>query len=84
MLGKTLSAAKTKIRQHHCKVGNVTRKTSSNHLRGKVIKQSPKAGKRFANGHKVNLTVGKGGPQVSQSRGRSVKRSAPLHLDSAR
>jgi len=25
-----------------------------------VIKQSPRAGRRFANGHKVNLTVGKG------------------------
>ena len=61
MIGKTLSAAKTKIRQHHCKVGKVTRKASANRLRGRVIKQSPKAGKRLANGHKVNVTVGKGG-----------------------
>jgi beta-lactam-binding protein with PASTA domain len=61
VIGNTLAKAKTKIRQHHCKVGNVTRKASSNHLKGKVIEQSPKAGKRFANGHKVNLTVGKGG-----------------------
>jgi beta-lactam-binding protein with PASTA domain len=61
VIGKTLAKAKTKIRQHHCKVGNVTRKASSQRLKGKVLKQSPKAGKRFANGHKVNLTVGKGG-----------------------
>jgi beta-lactam-binding protein with PASTA domain len=58
--GNTLAKAKTKIRQHHCKVGKVTRKASSQRLKGKVIKQSPKAGKRLANGHKVNLTVGKG------------------------
>ena len=38
----------------------MTRKASSQRLKGKVIKQSPKAGKRFANGHKVNVTVGKG------------------------
>ena len=60
MVGKTLARAKAKIRQHHCRVGNVTRKASSNRLKGKVIKQSPRAGRRFANGHKVNLVVGKG------------------------
>jgi beta-lactam-binding protein with PASTA domain len=60
VIGKTLAKAQTKIRRHHCRVGKVTRKTSSNHLKGKVIKQNPKAGKRLANGHKVNLTVGKG------------------------
>jgi beta-lactam-binding protein with PASTA domain len=58
---KTLAKAKTKIRQHHCRVGKVTRKTSAQRLKGKVIKQSPRAGKRLANGRKVNLTVGKGG-----------------------
>jgi beta-lactam-binding protein with PASTA domain len=41
-------------------VGNVTRKTSSARLKNHVLKQSPRAGRRFANGHKVNLTVGKG------------------------
>jgi beta-lactam-binding protein with PASTA domain len=64
---KTLAKAKTKIRQHHCKVGKVTRKASSNHLKGKVIKQSPKAGRRLANGRKVNLTVGKGGRQPASA-----------------
>jgi beta-lactam-binding protein with PASTA domain len=61
VLHKTLAKAKTAIRQHHCKVGKVTRKASSQRLKGKVLKQSPKAGKRLANGHKVNVTVGKGG-----------------------
>jgi beta-lactam-binding protein with PASTA domain len=60
VVGKTLAKARTRIRAAHCKVGNVTRKASSNRLKGKVVKQSPRAGRRFANGHRVNLTVGKG------------------------
>jgi beta-lactam-binding protein with PASTA domain len=60
VVGKGLAKAKTAIRRHHCGVGRVTRKASSNRLKGKVIKQSPRAGKRLANGHKVNLTVGRG------------------------
>jgi beta-lactam-binding protein with PASTA domain len=60
VVGKTLAKAKTRIRAAHCKVGKVTRKASSSRLKGKVIKQSPRAGRRFANGHKVNVTVGKG------------------------
>ena len=60
MVGKTLASARAKIRARHCRVGNVTRKFSSRRLKNHVIKQSPRAGRRFANGHKVNLTVGKG------------------------
>ena len=60
MVGNTLSRAKAKIRQHHCRVGKVTQKFSSRRLKGRVIRQSPRAGRRLANGHKVNLTVGKG------------------------
>jgi eukaryotic-like serine/threonine-protein kinase len=60
VLGNTLSRARAKIRQHHCTVGRVTRKFSSRRLKNRVIKQSPRAGRRLANGHKVNLTLGKG------------------------
>ena len=60
MIGNTLARAKAKIRAHHCRVGKITRKTSSLRKKNHVIKQSPRAGRRFANGHKVNLTVGKG------------------------
>jgi len=60
VVGKTLARAKAKIRARHCRVGNITRKTSSARLKNHVLKQSPRAGRRFANGHKVNLTVGKG------------------------
>jgi beta-lactam-binding protein with PASTA domain len=41
-------------------VGKVTHKTSSRRLKNRVIKQNPHAGRRLANGHKVNLTIGKG------------------------
>jgi beta-lactam-binding protein with PASTA domain len=58
--GNTLARAKAKIRQHHCRVGSIARKASSNRLKNHVLKQSPKAGRRLANGHKVNLVVGKG------------------------
>jgi beta-lactam-binding protein with PASTA domain len=60
VVGKTLAKAKTKIRQHHCRVGNITRKRSNNQLRGHVLHQSPRAGRRLANGHRVNLVVGRG------------------------
>jgi len=60
VVGKTLARAKSSIRSHHCKVGSIARKASSNRLKNHVIKQSPKAGRRLANGHKVNLVVGKG------------------------
>ena len=59
MVGKTLAKARTRIRAAHCRVGNVTRKASSNRLKGKVIKQSPRAGKHLKAGSKVKLTVGK-------------------------
>ena len=60
MTGKKLAKAKVAIRRHHCRVGKVHRKISSRRLKGKVIHQSPRAGRRLANGHKVNLVVGKG------------------------
>jgi eukaryotic-like serine/threonine-protein kinase len=60
VVGKALGTAKARIRAHHCRVGTITRKFSSQSKKGKVLAQSPKGGKRFANGHKVNLKVGKG------------------------
>jgi beta-lactam-binding protein with PASTA domain len=60
VVGNTLARAKSKIRRNHCSVGKITRKPSSRRLKGHVIKQSPRAGRRLANGHKVNLTVGRG------------------------
>jgi beta-lactam-binding protein with PASTA domain len=41
-------------------VGRVTRKFSSRRKKGKVLAQSPRPGRRYAVGHRVRLTVGKG------------------------
>jgi beta-lactam-binding protein with PASTA domain len=59
VLGKALANAKTAVTRAHCKVGTITRRQSSARKRGKVVGQSPAAGKRLKNGAKVNLTVGK-------------------------
>jgi beta-lactam-binding protein with PASTA domain len=40
-------------------VGKIKRRVSSSWKRNHVLAQSPKAGRRLANGYRVNLTVGK-------------------------
>jgi beta-lactam-binding protein with PASTA domain len=60
VVGDLLARAKAKIRQHHCSVGNITRKFSSLRQKHRILAQSPKPGRRLANGHRVNLKVGKG------------------------
>jgi hypothetical protein len=57
--GKTLAAAKRAIKSHYCGVGKVTKIKSTKKHRGKVISQSPKAGKHLKKGSKVALRVGK-------------------------
>jgi beta-lactam-binding protein with PASTA domain len=60
VVGKSLAKARAAITRAHCRVGTVSRKASSARKKGKVIGQSPKAGKRLRNGARVNVTVGKG------------------------
>jgi serine/threonine-protein kinase len=60
VVGRTLARAKSQIRAHHCRVGKISRKFSSKKKKNRVLVQSPKPGRRLANGHKVNLVVGKG------------------------
>jgi PASTA domain-containing protein/List-Bact-rpt repeat protein len=60
VVGKSLGAAMSAIVRAHCKLGKVTRVRSSRAKKGKVVGQSPGAGRRLANGAKVNLAVGKG------------------------
>jgi hypothetical protein len=57
--GKTLAAAKSSIKSHHCSVGKITKVSSSPKNKGHVVSQSPKPGKRLAKGAKVALKVGK-------------------------
>jgi beta-lactam-binding protein with PASTA domain len=56
----TLGRAKAAIVSHHCRVGTVTRAFSRQNKRGRVLAQTPKAGKRLPKGTKVKLVVGKG------------------------
>jgi subtilisin family serine protease len=60
VLGKTLRKAKARIEARHCRVGKVTRTTSSKRRKGRVLREKPKAGKRLTSGAKVNLTIGRG------------------------
>jgi len=58
--GKTLAAAKDTLRQAHCGAGKVKTARSTTVAAGRVISQSPAAGRRRATGTKVNLTVSRG------------------------
>jgi beta-lactam-binding protein with PASTA domain len=60
VVGLSLARAKARIRTRHCSVGRVKRKFSTLKKKGKVLAQSPKAGKNLKRGAKVNLVVGKG------------------------
>jgi beta-lactam-binding protein with PASTA domain len=60
VLHMKLAKAKARIRARHCRVGTMRRKHAAHRLRGRVVKQSPKASaKKRKNGFRVNLTVGK-------------------------
>src|SRR4051812_46700203 len=59
LLHRKLADAKAAIRSAHCAVGTVTRRKSSRRNHGRVIGQSPAAGKQFAGGKPVNMRVGK-------------------------
>jgi uncharacterized delta-60 repeat protein len=58
--GKTLRAARSKLRKARCKVGKVRRRPSSTIRRGRVISQSPRPGSTLPNGGKVNLVLSRG------------------------
>ena len=57
--GRKMAAARKAIRRAHCRVGRV-RKARSLRPSGRVIKQTPRAGKRLPLGAKVNLVVSRG------------------------
>jgi beta-lactam-binding protein with PASTA domain len=60
VIGQKLAKARAKIRRRHCRVGTITRKHSSPALRGRVLRQAPKAsGRKRPNGFRVKLTVGR-------------------------
>jgi hypothetical protein len=59
--GKSVAAAKSALIDAHCRVGSVKTVHSTSVVAGKVISQSPAAGRRFAAGTRINLTVSRGG-----------------------
>ena len=63
--GKKLAAARSAITRARCRVGKVTRKSSSAvRTRGRVISQRPRAGTTLPNLGKVNLVIGRGRPMT--------------------
>jgi hypothetical protein len=57
---KPLAAAKRKITAAHCRTGKVAKARSKSVPKGRVVSQTPKAGKTLAAGAKVNLVVSRG------------------------
>src|SRR5215211_3950048 len=60
VLGKKLGSARTSIKKRHCKVGHVRYAKSSKKRNGKVVRESPAAGKRLGNDPRINLWLGRG------------------------
>jgi hypothetical protein len=58
--GKGLGAAKRAIKTNHCGVGKIRRAYSARVKRGRVISQTPGAGRQLKRGAKVNIVVSKG------------------------
>ncbi len=59
VVGLRLKKAKTRIVRAHCRVGKVRKQHARKKKRGKVVAQSPKAGRKLKAGAKVTLIVGK-------------------------
>jgi uncharacterized delta-60 repeat protein len=53
-----LAAARSRIKDGHCRVGRI-RRVRAPRFRGRVIAQSPRAGKRLTRGARVNLVLGR-------------------------
>jgi PASTA domain len=56
---KTLVRAEALIRRGHCRVGRVARRHAVRSKRGKVLAQSPRAGRSLPAGSRVSLVVGR-------------------------
>jgi PASTA domain len=57
VVGKSLAKAWRQVVAAHCRLGNVRRVRSTKRRRGRVLRQSPSAGKLLPSGSRVNLTV---------------------------
>jgi hypothetical protein len=59
VVGKPLAKAWRRIVDAHCRLGTVRRVRAAERLRGRVVRQAPKAGKRLQRDARVRLTVGR-------------------------
>jgi hypothetical protein len=59
VVGLRLAKAKQRIRRAHCTVGRVRRVHTSRRLRGRVVRQSPRARTIHRRGYPVRLVVGR-------------------------
>jgi beta-lactam-binding protein with PASTA domain len=60
VIGMKLVPARAKIKSRKCRLGKLTYVKSTARKKGRVLKESPKAGRRLGSNAKVNLTLGKG------------------------
>jgi uncharacterized delta-60 repeat protein len=60
---KPLAAARRAIRSAHCSLGRVRKAYSAKVKTGRVVSQSPPAGKVLVEGGKLSLTISKGKPR---------------------
>jgi CSLREA domain-containing protein len=60
LLHKTLAGAKKAIVKAHCRTGKITHAYSKRVRRGRIVAQSPKAGRRLPRGAKIKLVVSRG------------------------
>jgi subtilisin family serine protease len=60
VLGKKLATATATIKGRHCKLGHVAHVKSTKTKKGRVIRESPAAGKHLGSNAAVNLWLGKG------------------------
>lgn len=58
LMGRTLKAARKRIRKTRCRIGPVKLRGDATMKTGRVIKQAPKAGKARARGAKIVVTLG--------------------------
>jgi hypothetical protein len=59
LVGKSLAKAWRRIADAHCRLDRVRRVRAGKNLRGRVVRQAPKAGKRLPRDARVRLTVGR-------------------------
>jgi beta-lactam-binding protein with PASTA domain len=60
LVGKTLPRARKLLTAFNCRLGRVGKAYSSSKMKGRVIKQRPKPGKRMARNARVNVVLGRG------------------------